>query len=532
MAKRETRDLSSDIGVIRTFKFIQNKPHFAIGEFVDNSIQSFLDHKEKLEKLIPGYKPKIEISVTNNLITVRDNCAGISMEDEERAFMVAASNPNIAGIGTFGMGMKVSACWFSDQWKVETKYIDEDEIKTFDIDVNKILESGDLTIGPKTQKSSDQPFTQITILNPFEDKLPHASGVTAIKDHLSDIYRWFINDNQIDIFYNGDQLAFDPPNIKEMPCVSDPDGESYEWVTEIPELDLGDGLKAWGVAYLRDKGRVSGQRGFGIFWKDRLVTGSTGDPWMPGSNDDFDTREAVNKYAIYQGANSGINQRLEGWIHISPEFEVPSTKNGVLWYGKDLVLMEQLKSYLTDCELIGTPNKKFDFIRQAKKGEWKKKLDIDTKKIDEAFDNEALEELKKQKTEINVDIGDISLEKADPVEEIIQNENQAPRTFIYEDTQWNIIVELVRNDEDNFYDITNGPDGDMLSTERVVKVSINLGHPFVERYFDQGEGVLEKEGILKLAISLAMAEILAKEKSAGPIGMRRIMNSLLRNPDL
>jgi len=124
------------------------------------------------------------------------------------------------------------------------------------------------------------------------------------------------------------------------------------------------------------------------------------------------------------------------------------------------------------------------------------------------------------------------LDKADPVEEIIQTDNQAPRTFKYEDTQWNIIVELVRNDEDNFYDITNGPDGDMLSTERVVKVSINLGHPFVERYFDQGEGVLEKEGILKLAISLAMAEILAKEKSAGPIGMRRIMNSLLRNPDL
>ena len=51
-----------------------------------------------------------------------------------------------------------------------------------------------------------------------------------------------INDDQIDIFYNGDQLAFDPPNIKEMPSESDPDGESYEWVTEIPELDLGDGL--------------------------------------------------------------------------------------------------------------------------------------------------------------------------------------------------------------------------------------------------------------------------------------------------
>ena len=28
MPARENRNLSSDIGVIRTFKFIQNKPHF------------------------------------------------------------------------------------------------------------------------------------------------------------------------------------------------------------------------------------------------------------------------------------------------------------------------------------------------------------------------------------------------------------------------------------------------------------------------------------------------------------------------
>ena len=529
MAKREIRDLSSDIGVIRTFKFIQNKPHFAIGEFVDNSIQSYLDHKKKLEKLIPGYKPRIEITVTSKQISVRDNCAGISIEDEERAFMVAASNPNIAGIGTFGMGMKVSACWFSDHWKVETKYIDEDEIKTFDVDVNKILETGDLSIGPKTKKSSEEPFTQITILNPFEDKLPHASGVSAIKEYLADIYRWFINEDQIDILYNGDHLVFDPPKIKQMPSEADSNGEIYEWVTEIPELDLGDGLKAWGVAYLRDKGRVSGQRGFGIFWKDRLVTGSTGDPWMPGSNDDFDTREAMSKYAIYQGANSAINQRLEGWIHISPEFEVPSTKNGVLWYGKDFVLMEKLKSYLMDCELIGVPNKKFDFIRQAKKGEWSKKLDIDTQKIDEAFDDEAVEEFKKEKTDIDFDLDNIPLDQDDPVEEIKQTDKQITRKFKYDDTEWTIVIEAVRDDEQNFYDITNGPDGDILSTERLVKLTVNLGHPFVERNFSQGEGVIEKEGMLKLAISLAIAEILAKEKSAGPIGMRRIMNALLRN---
>ena len=245
MPERVTRDLSSDIGVIRTFKFIQNKAHFAIGEFVDNSIQSFIDNKDKLEKLIPEYKPKIEITVTNNVISVQDNCAGISIDDEDRAFMVAASNPNIAGIGTFGLGMKVSACWFSDEWKVETKHIDEDEIKTFSVDVNKILATNNLSIGPEVSKSKEEPFTKVIILNPFEDKVPHASGVTSVKEYLADIYRWFINEDQIDIFYNGDKLKYEPTAYKNMPSYLDNDGESYDWVTEIPDLDLGDGLKAW-----------------------------------------------------------------------------------------------------------------------------------------------------------------------------------------------------------------------------------------------------------------------------------------------
>ena len=35
---------------------------------------------------------------------------------------------------------------------------------------------------------------------------------------------------------------------------------------------------------------------------------------------------------------TAINQRLEGWLYISPNLKF-STKNGVLWHGKDPVLM-------------------------------------------------------------------------------------------------------------------------------------------------------------------------------------------------
>ena len=220
----------------------------------------------------------------------------------------------------------------------------------------------------------------------------------VLKSNLADIYRWFINEDQIDIFYNGDKLKYEPTAYKNMPSYLDNDGESYDWVTEIPDLDLGDGLKAWGVAYLRNISLNKGQRGFGIFWKDRLVTGSSGDPWMPGINNEFDRAKDRDKYAIYAGGNSAINQRLEGWLFISPEFEVPSTKNGVLWQGKDLILKEKLKSYLSDCELIGVPGKKFNFIKQARNGRYSKSaIDVDARKIDQEQDDEAKKEIKKEK---------------------------------------------------------------------------------------------------------------------------------------
>ena len=91
----------------------------------------------------------------------------------------------------------------------------------------------------------------------------------------------------------------------------------------------------------------------------------------------------------------------DGYI-FSPEFEVPSTKNGVLWHGKDLVLMEKLKKYLSNCELMGVPNKRFDLLRQVKI--IKQNLDIedvDVKRVDKEQDDEAKKEIKDQKRNLH-----------------------------------------------------------------------------------------------------------------------------------
>ena len=520
-------NLSADIGVIRTFKFIQNKPWFAIGEFVDNSIQSYIDNKSILKKSFQNYKPRIDIEIDKNLISIIDNCAGISVDDEERAFKVAAPNPNIAGIGTFGMGMKVSACWFGDRWSVKTKNINEDFTKQYEIDVNKILETKDASIGPIKKQSSSKPFTEIKIYQPFQDKIPQASQVKMVKEHISEIYRWFLIEDEIDIFYNGEKLKYEIPSIKSLPYFNDEEQHKIDWFTEIPELDLGDGKKAWGAAYLREKGITSNQKGFSIFWKKRLVTGSAGDPWMP-SLDQFDDQKDRDTFAIYGAKNQSTAQRLEGWIHISSNFEVPSTKNGVLWEGKDLVLMKKLKEYLLNCYVSDIRSKKYNFLDQAKKAKWQSKefADIEQIKIDQALDYEAIKESSEEEKVISIDFNPNETE-SNQIKEIQINENSHHKILEYEDTKWDIKITIIRETDSPIYTIVWGPDGDITSVDRKMELEINFNHKFVMQYFHQGDGVLERKGIIKFFTALAVAEIIAKETNNSVTSMRRNFNKIM-----
>jgi len=189
-------------GFIRVLKNMDNKIHYALGEFVDNSIQSYLDNKDQLKSEIPGYKPYIKINVTETSITVEDNCGGISEKDEIRAFSLAHHNPDEVGIGTFGMGMKVSACWFSDTWTVESKNINEKVSKLWTVNVPEIAANPSTDIGPVKKSNTGKSFTRIELKNCRSQTIPRTTATTQLKNHIADIYRWFILDDKVNFYYN------------------------------------------------------------------------------------------------------------------------------------------------------------------------------------------------------------------------------------------------------------------------------------------------------------------------------------------
>jgi hypothetical protein len=518
------------LNILRTFKTQQNRHHFAIGEFIDNSVQSYMDNKEALNQ-IPGFKPTIKIFVSPNEISIEDNCAGISKKFEDRAFDIGKPNENVSGIGTYGMGMKVSACWYTDTWTVETKALDEDVIKIWSIDVNKIIDTGNVNIGPKNLKAKNvEPYTKITMSNPH--KVPTGQSVKSLKGYIGSMYRFFIIKDEINFEYNGELIKYVLPKRKKISSFPhSAEKPIIDWMTEIPRLDLGDGYWAEGFAFLHEK-KNNPRNGFGIFWKNKLIEGSHSNPWVPSSAD-YDDPEDKKKYAIFGTGNAAVDQRLDGWLHISSKFEVVFTKNQVIWEGRDLILKEKLKAYLKDCIMWSEVNsdlpddeKNQDLLYQVRELQY-----LWEPPIDEPDSGPIFNPPSPGPGEVDpkpIPIPPIPPEEEDPLEPEIDIPIDAETVeFTYGPTKWTISIITLHNARNDFIQKTDGPDGESGDQHRTMVIKINEGNPFANKYFTSTENNDAIMGMKKMAVALVLSEVLAKETHDKALTVRRNLNKIL-----
>ena len=104
---KDSVDIRPTVGYLSILPSISYKPWYAIAEFVDNSLQSYLDKKSKLKKIhSSNWKLRIGIYITAYKIQIIDNAGGIAEKDYSRAFRAAARPEKRDGLSEFGMGMK------------------------------------------------------------------------------------------------------------------------------------------------------------------------------------------------------------------------------------------------------------------------------------------------------------------------------------------------------------------------------------------------------------------------------------------
>jgi len=86
-------EIRPEVTMLSVLRHLNYKPWFAIAEFVDNALQSYLASREALEAIHgPDFRLEVDVRVDANgpgLIVISDNAAGISTADFPRAFRAA-----------------------------------------------------------------------------------------------------------------------------------------------------------------------------------------------------------------------------------------------------------------------------------------------------------------------------------------------------------------------------------------------------------------------------------------------------------
>ena len=497
-------DIRPGVSVLAVLRHLNYRPWYALSEFVDNSVQSFSEHREELRR-VEGQSLKLRVdidldSASPPRISIRDNAAGISEPEYVRAFRPAAIPPDRTGLAEFGMGMKSAACWFAPRWTVRTSALGEpvERIVRFDIDniVDDAIE--ELTIY-ETKVAEENHYTEIVLEDVFHTPVGRTIG--KLKEHLTDIYRAFMRNGILELRFNRDPLKYRQPKILRAAHFKD-GGLVREWRKPI-EFDFGDGLSVRGFAALRETANTS-KAGFSLFRRGRVIQGSGDEGYRP-------TR-------IFGSTNSYRYQRLFGELHLEG-FEVSHTKDGFRWDDNEQPFLDLLREHLDSDEL--------PLLKQAEGYRVKvARGQLKTSAL-QAVENtaQALSSRLPQVIPSVSDAGPVETLRAEPP----QVSMLASRCFDFRfrDYRWMIVVELTD-------DAAQGPwleVGDVapsLQEPRRLNIRVSMVHPFMVRFAQTDPE--DVEALLRVAAAIAVAEVVARDSGVRNAGtVRRNVNDILRD---
>lgn len=332
-------------GILGRYKNLNYAPWYAIAEFVDNSLHSFLDNKEILNE-IGTSKLNISISYDSNedgTLKVIDNSTGMTLSDLEDALEVGRpKKKSETQLSEFGMGMKTSAIWLGNKLTIKTKHHTENTERTVIIDISAIIRSElDVVMTEREVANSNRKsYTIIEVTHHNRKFQGRTLGV--IQDVLKSMYSKYIQSGIMDLSW-GDSLL-EPEVLTPMKTYT---GNTLKKDFEFSVNDK----KVIGFVGILEKG--SGKKaGFSIYRNNRLIQG------YPETN--FKPREI---FSTEGGTNNIVNQRVFGEL-LMDDFEVTHTKDGISFQGdEEKVFREALKEHSN--YFVNMANQGLDDIRSS-----------------------------------------------------------------------------------------------------------------------------------------------------------------------
>lgn len=499
-------DARPDSGIFKVIRHLNYKVQYAFAEFIDNSIASYEENKDKLLELDPNYKLRVEIEIGDGKITVRDNAAGIPKNQYPRAFKPAEppKNPK-KGLNEFGMGMKTASIWLSNYWRVMSSSLEDKERGTVIFDVDKMILDKTTIIKPTWSPKPNKNDHGTTII--LEKLNRSITSLPAVKAHLAEIYRCYLRTGEIDIrIYRTEDSENSPESIikfEELPTLKAsafyPNGpkEKVKWEKNI-DIQINDNLKISGYVKILEKGSTT-KAGLYLFRRNRLIIGAS-EPYRP--------------FEIFGRSNSFPYQRIYGELHLKG-YKVTHTKDDIIWGSEgddEATLIKEVRKALQGGGL--------NLIMQALN--YRTKVLEDTSDLEKTVEkeNKRLEDELKNKSD---GLKDIVEEEID--EDISDEEppNQ-PEVNLPSPTVVNRIGKINKftveiNGENWVFDIAvekNSDDAPVFKTETIkkqskehtrettCKITINANNKFARNYLNRDDEFYEM--ILRFAAASSFAK--------------------------
>jgi len=323
--------LSIDSSVMTSYKRLPYKAWYALAEFVDNSTQNFFDNREVLEEAIaedgdPGMFVSIVYERDKGLLRIRDNALGMDETDLERALKVGVPPPNPNGRSRYGLGLKMAACWFGDEWSITTKKLGSTTEFTVTVEVEKAAaEDGTVTVTRVEGVPAEQHYTRLEIRK-MNGKL-HGRTLKKTKDFIGSMYRLDIDRGDLSILWDHKPLE---PSL-DLDFLKDPLGNPYR---KEFSFQVGDREASGWIGVLGHGSRA--KAGFGVIHQGRMIK-TWPEAWKP-----------TEIFGQDGGSNDLVNQRVVGEL-ILDQFGISHTKDDIQWVGdEEDDFQDKLKEVIED----------------------------------------------------------------------------------------------------------------------------------------------------------------------------------------
>lgn len=509
--------IQPNVGMISLFPHMRYQPWYALAELVDNSIQSYVANRDRLHSLYRdlGQRYRLRIAIETDRrdggrITVRDNAAGISAIDYQRAFRVAEPPADASGLSQFGVGMKAAAAWFAKEFRVRSSSLGEPTIRTVSFDIPAIVansrESLDVAEEPTDGTTH---FTEITLWN--LNRVPKTRTVGKIREYLGSIYREFLRNGDVIITFDGDSISYeDPPQLVASQW-NEPAGEPKRWHKPV-DIHLESGRRVTGWVALRETGSAS-QAGLALLYRRKVVQGAGGDAYKP--------------VEVFGRSNSFRSQRLFGELSMD-DFAVTYTKDSLVWYDEEDEFVELLRGQL-DAEPL-------PLLRQAENYRARKPSPVPKDVAREVIDaTVAVLENVDVIPAVDIDGGSAPSEGLDAqeppggaggsesAEQPLEAFADRDFTLTVSGRAWKVGLRLINEvAQESWLEVRRADSGSTAE----LGITVNQAHPFM-RAFAELPGQ-DLEPVWRLAVALGLAEQIARDSGNKASYVRLNVNNLLR----